>query len=104
NTHVFWGRKESVLEIGLPIVVGFSEKEIEHAIALIICKNSKTHTLKDKKIVYTYNKIEQILSKDGCILRSNSVINILILPIMEMLYDFYKKISFIVVRESKINA
>lgn len=99
-----WGKKKVTLVIGLPIILGFSEKEVEMAIGSVICKNSKNLKRKDRRIRKTYLKLESLFDEEKNLIKSNMVFDSFMKPILKKFYMYYKNIAFVSVRESILDA
>ncbi|WP_152668137.1 hypothetical protein [Clostridium cylindrosporum] len=97
-----WGRKRASLVIGLPILLGYSEKEVELAIAFAICKSSKHHKRKNRKIRNTYLFLEYMFNDDKALIKTNKVFDFFMKPILKGFYIFYKEVSVLIIRENYI--
>lgn len=98
-----WGRKSVTLVIGLPIILGFSEKEVEMIIAFAICRNSKILKRKDRRIRKKYLKIDALFNEEKNLIITNKTFEFFMKPLLKTFYKYYKNATFIFIRESIIN-
>ncbi|MEF9952110.1 MAG: hypothetical protein RR840_06035 [Clostridium sp.] len=84
------GRYINSLEIGLPIFLGFSEKEIKDSIALAIESSSKSKSRTHISYTKTLKVLESIVREDCVISRKSFIIKSVILPVHKYIYRFYK--------------
>lgn len=86
-----WGFKKNFMIIGLPILLGFNEKELKKIIALTICRNSKKHKRYNKSIMKTYSKLDILFNEEKRLVKGNLAFNIFTGLILKKYYLFYKE-------------
>lgn len=86
-----WGVRSSSLVIGLPILIGFSEKELEKMISLTICRHSRKHKRYHKKITRTYFKLDNIFGDGKDLIKTNRIFNLVLLRLLKRFYNFYRE-------------
>lgn len=94
-----WGKRNNSLLIGLPILLGFSEKELETLIAYNICKSSKRISRKSRSIRNTYLKLKNIFDEEKSIVKKNFIFKVFLSPFLKLFYNYYKKAAYIAIKE-----
>lgn len=85
-----WGARKNILMIGLPVMLGFNEKELMKIIALTICRNSKKHKRYYKSILRSYSKLDILFNKEKKLIKTNFAFNIFTGFILKKYYLYYK--------------
>ncbi|MEG2539508.1 MAG: hypothetical protein RSA01_07920, partial [Clostridium sp.] len=98
------GRYINSLEIGLPIVLGFSEKELKDSIALSVISASKIRNIKHRSYTKTLKLMESLFRDDALYSKSNVAVKNMILPVYKYIYNFYKEIISVALGEAKLES